>query len=144
MNIAFFLTPKSDVAYLYDDYSFRQGLEKLKHHGYSAIPVITRDGKYVSTVSEGDFLWKLIREEGQEDPVSITETEKLSISDIIRNDKNPPVRITDTIENLLTKSMSQNFIPVIDDEDSFIGIVTRQEIIKYFYLSKGVELKEEK
>ena len=28
MNIMFFLTPKSDVAYIYNDYSLRQALEK--------------------------------------------------------------------------------------------------------------------
>ena len=59
MNIAYFLLPKSNVAYLYDDYTFRQGLEKMRYHGYTAIPVITRNGTYVGTVSEGDFLWQL-------------------------------------------------------------------------------------
>ena len=128
MNIAFFLTPKSSVAYLYDDYSFRQGLEKMKHHGYTAIPVITRDGKYISTVSEGDFLWRIVRDDNDDiNNITIKDTEKMSIADIVRNDKNPPVRITATIEELLTKSMNQNFIPVIDDADSFIGIVTRKE-----------------
>ena len=60
MNIAYFLLPKHSVAYLYDDCTFRQGLEKMRHHGYTAIPVISRDGKYVGTVSEGDFLWQLL------------------------------------------------------------------------------------
>ena len=63
MNIAYFLLPKNRVAYLYDDYTFRQGLEKMRHHGYTAIPVISRDGKYVGTVSEGDFLWRLLSDE---------------------------------------------------------------------------------
>ena len=63
MNIAYFLLPKSNVAYLYDDYTFRQGLEKMRYHGYTAIPVITRNGTYVGTVSEGDFLWQLLSDE---------------------------------------------------------------------------------
>ena len=62
MNIAYFLLPKSRVAYLYDDYTFRQGLEKMRYHGYTAIPVITRTGQYVGTVSEGDFLWRMLSE----------------------------------------------------------------------------------
>ena len=60
MNIAYFLLPKSRIAYLYDDFTFRQGLEKMRNRGYTAIPVITRDGRYVGTASEGDFLWKLL------------------------------------------------------------------------------------
>ena len=58
MNIAYFLLPKIHTAYLYDDCTFRQVLEKMLHHGYTAIPVINREGKYVGTVSEGDFLWQ--------------------------------------------------------------------------------------
>ena len=60
VNIAYFLLPKSRIAYLYDDFTFRQGLEKMRNRGYTAIPVITRDGRYVGTVSEGDFLWRLL------------------------------------------------------------------------------------
>ena len=60
VNIAYFLQPKSRIAYLYDDFTFRQGLEKMRNRGYTAIPVITRDGRYAGTVSEGDFLWHLL------------------------------------------------------------------------------------
>ena len=59
MNIAFFLRPKISVAYLYSDWTVRHSLEKMKHYGYAAIPVINRDGRYMGTVSEGDFLWYL-------------------------------------------------------------------------------------
>ena len=68
MNIAYFLLPKSRVAFLYDDFTFRQGLEKMHHHGYTAIPVIDREGKYLGTVSEGDFLWKLLDKENPTEP----------------------------------------------------------------------------
>ena len=55
MNIAFLLQPKSDTAFLYDDFTLRQGLEKMRHHGYTAIPVIDREGKYITTISEETF-----------------------------------------------------------------------------------------
>ena len=57
MNILLFLTPKKDVAYLYDDFSIRQALEKMEYHRYSAIPIISRNGNYVGTLTEGDILW---------------------------------------------------------------------------------------
>ena len=60
MNIAYLLVPKQNVAYLYDDFTLRQALEKMRSHGYAAIPVINRDNQYVGTVSEGDFLWYLV------------------------------------------------------------------------------------
>ena len=138
MNIAYFLLPKSSVAYLYDDCTFRQGLEKMRYHGYTAIPVISRSGKYVGTVSEGDFLWKLLSRD-RETPVSCSmkDLERLSVRDILRGYDYPPVRITVTMEELLNSAMNQNFIPVVDDLGNFIGIVTRKDIIRYFAEQKG-------
>ena len=107
MNIAYFLLPKHSVAYLYDDCTFRQGLEKMRHHGYTAIPVISRDGKYVGTVSEGDFLWQLLSKD----------CETLTAY---------------SMKELLHSAMNQNFIPVVDDLGNFTGIVTRKDIIRYF------------
>ena len=59
MNILLFLTPKKDVAYLFDDFSIRQALEKMEYHRYSAIPIINRNGEYVGTLTEGDILYYL-------------------------------------------------------------------------------------
>ena len=127
MNIAYFLLPKSRIAYLYDDFTIRQGLEKMRNRGYTAIPVITRDGRYVGTVSEGDFLWRLLSD-GTD--LTMKKAESLRVCDIIGN-KYPAVRITVTMDALLESAMNQNFIPVVDDLDKFIGIVTRRDIIGY-------------
>ena len=133
MNIAYFLIPKSRVAYLYDDCTFRQGLEKMRHHGYTAIPVISRSGQYVGTASEGDFLWSILSDgrEAQK-TFSMKDMEQLQIHDILRGNYYPPVRITVSMEELVHSAMNQNFIPVVDDLGNFIGIVTRKDIIRYF------------
>ena len=134
MNIAGFLTPKMDTAYLYDDDSLRQGLEKMHHHGYAAIPVITQDGIYRGTISEGDFLWCLIDIQDKAlHRTNVKNVEKWFIRDLMQLDKYPPVRITATMEQLLERSMSQNFVPVVDDEEKYIGLVTRVAILRYFY-----------
>jgi len=135
MNIAHFLTPKNSVAYLYSDYTLRQGLEKMKHHGYTAIPVITRDGQYVGTVREGDFLWYLVRGEGGESlqQTDIQDAETIQLSDLPFARHYEPVNITATIETLIDKAVTQNFVPVVDDLGSFIGIVTRRDIMRYFH-----------
>ena len=57
MNILFFLTPKSDVAFIYEDESLRQALEKMEYHKYSSVPMISRTGRYIGTITEGDMLW---------------------------------------------------------------------------------------
>ena len=128
MNIAYLLTPKHRVAFLYDDNTLRQGLEKLRHHSLSAVPVINRKGQYVGTVSEGNFLWRLLPDEGSSFPCSVKDLERLHVRDILR--ENPSVRITASPEELLDSIVRQNFVPVVDDLNSFIGIVTRQDIIR--------------
>ena len=122
-NIAYYLIPKSNVAFLYDDFTVRQGIEKMRFHGYAAIPVITRDGKYVCSVCEGDFLKYVLSDEYREN-------EGYSpLRSILTPGNNPPVRITESIDDLLDHACNQNFIPVIDDSDIFVGIVTRRAII---------------
>ena len=133
MNIAYFLLPKNRVAYLYDDYTFRQGLEKMRYHGYTAIPVISRSGKYVGTISEGDFLWQILSNDAESRQIrSMKDLEQLHIRDLLRGNDYPPVRITVSMEELLSNAMNQNFIPVVDDLGNFTGIVTRKDIIRYF------------
>lgn len=132
MNIAFFITLKKDVAFLYDDFTLRQGLEKMKYHKYTAIPVITRDGKYVGTVSEGDFLWYLYDKQLNRNETNEKRISKTPLKEIIKTNKYSPVSITASIDELVSTALNQNFVPVVDDYGSFIGIVSRKEIIKYF------------
>ncbi len=133
MNVAFFLVPKANVEYLYDDYTVRQGLEKMRCHGYTAIPVIDREGKYISTISEGDFLWGLVDFHEGVESATARSMEKVSLKRFLKKDKNPPVKITASVNELLQQAMNQNFIPVIDDTGVFMGIVTRRDIMKYYY-----------
>ena len=136
MNIALFLKPKVEVAYIYDDYSVRQSLEKMAFHGYSAIPVITRDGKYYSTIREGDLLWYLVKGENTERPleqINIYKLEDDYIKSLVEPGRNPPVRITEPVEKLFERVLNTNFVPVVDDVDSFIGIITRKDILTYLF-----------
>ena len=126
MNVITLLTPKAQVAYLYDDFTIRQGLEKLRIHGYTAIPVLDRDGMYIGSVSEGDFLWSLL----DNDDNSLRQQEKLPLKSIIRGGFHPAVSVRVAMEELLEQAMQQSFIPVVDDRGAFIGIVTRQTIMR--------------
>ncbi len=128
MNILMLLKPKSTVKYIFDTNTLRQGIEKMRAHGYTAIPVIDEDGKYIGTVSEGDFLYYLLDLRNNK----LNEKEKHIVRDIIRRDFNPAVRIDVSMDEVLRRAESQNFVPVVDDWGTFIGIVTRQDIIKYF------------
>ncbi len=133
MNVAFFLIPKSHVAHLIEGSSFRQGMEKLHRHGYTAIPVVSREGKYLGSIGEGDFLWNIMSM-GSIEPRDL---EQARIDDII-SDRTPPVRVTATIDDLQDRLLDQNFVPVVDDRDMFMGIVTRRSVLSYL-MGKAAE-----
>ena len=59
MNIAFFLLPKSEVITTTPQATLRQTLERMEYHRYTAVPILSDDGHYVGTVTEGDLLWFL-------------------------------------------------------------------------------------
>lgn len=126
MNVISLLLPKTQVAYLEEDDSIRQGLEKMRAHRYTAIPVLSKDGHYIGTVSEGDFLWHILDRRNN----SLKEQEMLSIKEVLRENFNPAVGIGVSMEELMERAMRQNFVPVVDDRGFFIGIVTRQSIIR--------------
>lgn len=127
MNILFFLTPKEEVAYIQETDTLRQAMEKMEHRGYTAIPMLTEDGKYVGTVTEGDILWQLKR---QGFP-SLDTLEHSSVSEVKRRREVRAVSVTESMESLLERVLEQNYVPVIDDKQSFIGIVTRRDVIRH-------------
>ena len=126
MNVITLLTPKAQVAYLYEDFTLRQGLEKLRSRGYTALPVLDRDGLYIGTVSEGDFLWNMLDHENN----SIFAQEQRPLRSILRQGFNPAVSVRVTMRELMEQAMNQSFIPVVDDRGAFVGIVTRQTIMR--------------
>lgn len=128
-NILFFLTPKCDVVYVYEDANVRQVLEKIRYHKYTAMPIISRDGKYVGTITEGDLLWKM----ADENIATFEQAEEVPIADISKRVNNHLVNAEAHMENLIDLAIRQNFVPVVDDDNIFIGIVTRKDIIQYLY-----------
>jgi len=129
MNLFYLLKPKASVTYLNKTDTVHQGLEKMQAEGFTSIPVIDDNGEYIGTVSEGDFLrhildYNINRENSLDD---------YHIIDIVNEERNRPVKNNVSMDDLLLEVMDQNFVPVIDDRNIFIGIVTRKAVIKYFY-----------
>lgn len=137
MNILFFLTPKEEVAYVEEDFSLRQAMEKMEYHRYSAIPILNKKGQYVGTLTDGDILWTI-----KNLHLDLKKSEELFIKDIHLSRMNHSVPVSTDIKDLIYKSIQQSFVPVVDDNDVFIGIVRRQEIISFCYkqLSKSKQI----
>ena len=122
MNILFFLTPKSEVAYINEDDTIRQALEKMEYHKYSAVPIISKTGRYVGTLTEGDLLWGIKNQFN----LDLKGAEKIPVTAVRRKSDNRPVKAGEDMEDLIGKALNQNFVPVLDDQKCFIGIITRK------------------
>ena len=133
MNVAFFLKPKSEVFYLHDGMPLARALNEMRRSGYTSVPVIDREGKYVGAVSEGDFLGSLVQTDGKHlQLLSSEDAEKKNVREILRPERNPCARIDEPVEALVSRTAGQNFVPIVDDRGVFIGIVTRRNVIRYF------------
>ena len=129
MNILYFLSPKQDLMYVYDDFTLRQTLEKWEKNRYASIPVLNRKGEYVGTLTEGDILWGI---KNLHD-LDLSEAENIPIASFPHKRDYKAVPVTVPMDQLIEAAMNQNFVPVVDDRNVFIGIVRRQAIIKYCY-----------
>lgn len=127
MNILFLLLPKDKIDYLYSDFTVRQALEKMKGKRYSMLPVINREtGKYERSMMEGDFLYYLSLNHLSYDDLS-----KHSLRDIPCSRLIKAVDVSCDISELYTNIIEQNFVPVVDDNGVFIGMVTRRSVMNH-------------
>ena len=128
MNILFLLTPKAKCAYLRAEDTVRQALEKMESSGYAALPILAKDGSYKGTLTEGDLLWTIKNLE----ITTLRDMEDHGIMEIYHRRDNTPVSVSNRVEDLMSKAVAQNFVPVVDDRNTFIGIITRKAIMQYF------------
>lgn len=128
MNLLFFLTPKQDVLFIYEDFTLRQTLEKWSNQRFATIPVLRRNGEYLGTITEGDILWGIKNLHG----LYLDASEDVPISSFPRRRDYKAVPVTTDMHALLHAAVDQNFVPVVDDRNVFIGIVRRTVILRRF------------
>jgi CBS domain-containing protein len=126
MNILAFMKPKTDVIYMSENDTVRQAIEIMREHRFTSIPLLSKTGKYVGTVSEGDLLYIL-------DEVGRDKVSHLKVNTIKRYRDHDAVNINETMLVLLSRASNENFVPVVDDSNQFLGIVTRKTLLDYFF-----------
>lgn len=129
MNILFFLAPKSELAYIRTDTTLQETLDIMEQYRYSVVPLIDTSGKYSGIITEGDLLYNIKNRYSYD--IERAKNDTIDSLDVRRTYE--PIRISETVEEVFKKSMYQNFVPVVDDDDIFIGIVKRRDVIQYFY-----------
>lgn len=130
MNVLSFLKPAHEVILLHSDETLKAALEKMTIHRFTSIPVIDREQNYIGTLTEGDILNFVLK---KIDCLNEGEMEKLHVTDIKRHRDYEAISVNATMPLLLSKAKNENFVPVLDQNEKFIGIVTRKRLIEYFF-----------
>ena len=125
MNTAMLIKPKSQVSFLYSDVNAWEGLTEFIKTGFTAVPVIDREGLYIGVVSERDFLYRIL----DNDSVQAIGSDGLTVGDLAGVTRFESVQIDAGFHELFERIISQNFIPVVDSRGMFSGIVTRHDVL---------------
>lgn len=134
-SIISLLTPKKITFFLLNTSTIRQALEKFDAHKFSVVPLVDEEGHYVGTLSEGDIL-RYIKNQTR---FNLKQAENVLVKDIEHYRPYQSVKVDALISEVFALSLEQNFIPVVDDKDVYIGIIKRKEVIKY--LSDKIDFK---
>ncbi|MBQ3418777.1 MAG: CBS domain-containing protein [Erysipelotrichaceae bacterium] len=127
-NILTLLTPKALLVYLSDDMTIRQGLEKMRVHRYTAIPIVNeKTGEYVGSIAEGDLLYNIVKDED----VNVKKLENKKIIKLVRKKFMPAMKVDMSMDELIKLITIQNYVPIVDDRNILMGIVTRSSVMKY-------------
>lgn len=129
MNILFFIKPKIEIAYIEDSDTLRQAMEKMEKHQYTSVPILSRSGAYIGSITEGDILWYCKNSLD----FGIKAAEQIPVTDIPRRADYQPVKASSNMEDIISRAMNQNFVPVTDDTGHFIGMITRKDLIGFAY-----------
>ena len=129
MNILAFMRSKEDLVYLFDDMTLEEALAKMEQYRYTSVPIINREGYYVGSITEGDLLWDIKKH----DDFCLAKASERLVSSVKRNRDYQAINVTANITELLTKAAEENFVPVVNDNNLFLGIVTRKTLLNYFF-----------
>lgn len=127
MNIAKIMTPKVFTVLLHENNTVKQGYKIMREKGYTAIPVLDSDERYVGAITEGDFLRFLMDNEQE----SCEVRDNTKIGEIIRRNFCRPIHIDADEDAVINAIIQQNFVPVVDSQEALCGIVTRRKLIEY-------------
>lgn len=124
-NEEHFLISSENVATLQDSNSLEHALLVLTNIGYSRIPVLNRHDQLVGSISLSTVVESMFDTE-KIDPDRLSQ---IKIGDVMDTDVKY-VKEPNNIEKILNYLVDANFVPVVDDDMIFKGIVTRKELLK--------------
>lgn len=113
------------VAILQEDHTLEHAMLVLTNVRYSLIPVLNKENKIVGLISLAMILQKITGVE----QIHMNQLGKYKVREVMRTEF--PIIHQDTqVEEVLNELVDESFICIGNEENEFVGIVTRKELLK--------------
>lgn len=119
-----FLTPAENLAVLIDTHNADHATLLLSQMTYTRVPVVTDEKEFVGTIGLRDILAYQMEQGLSQEVMSDTDIVHMTKKDVAV--VSPDYTLTDVLHKLVDES----FLPVVDKERIFQGIITRKSILK--------------
>ena len=119
-----FLTPAENLAVLIDSHNADHAILLLSQMTYTRVPVVTDEKEFVGTIGLRDILAYQMEQGLSQEAMADTDIVHMTKKDVAV--VSPDYRLTDVLHKLVDES----FLPVVDAEGIFQGIITRKSILK--------------
>ncbi|MFE7901010.1 CBS domain-containing protein [Streptomyces sp. NPDC057424] len=106
---------------------FRRVARFLDQHRISGLPVVDNDDKVLGVVSGTDLVRATTNREGRKEPHAVTAQDLMSAPAITVH---PEQSVGDAARLMERRGVER--LPVVDEEDRLIGIVTRRDLLRIF------------
>lgn len=119
-----FLTPAENLAVLIDSHNADHAILLLSQMTYTRVPVVTDEKEFVGTIGLRDILAYQMEHDLSQEIMADTDIVHMTKKDVAVVE--PDYRLTDVLHKLVDES----FLPVVDKDGIFQGIITRKSILK--------------
>ena len=119
-----FLTPAENLAVLIDTHNADHAILLLSQMTYTRVPVVTDEKEFVGTIGLRDILAYQMEQGLSQETMADTDIVHMTKKDVAVVE--PDYRLTDVLHKLVDES----FLPVVDKDGFFQGIITRKSILK--------------
>ncbi|MCH4169029.1 MAG: CBS domain-containing protein [Streptococcaceae bacterium] len=118
-----FLIPMDNVAIFVDTNKLNHAVLVLSKNKYAKIPVVDKDEKFVGIVGLTEIISFMM-----ENNLSMESLAEHHVLEVVKevNTVNPDY----TLEEILHHLVDEPFLPVVAEDNMFIGIITRKELLK--------------
>ena len=105
------------VAILEEDHTLDHAMLVLTHVRYSLIPVVNRQNKLTGLIS----LAMILNQVATLEEIDLSQLHDFQV---------PTITFNTDIEDVLNELVDHSFLCITNDEQEFVGIVTRKEVLK--------------